>query len=122
MQGIKTEYHKTVLVIITGFLIMFWLWGYNWLLTSAIMIGALSILSTRFAKLIDYLWMKIAWVLGLIMPNVLLSLVFFIFLTPIALISRIFRKQNMLMLKGNQTSTFVSNKTEFTKGDFEKPW
>jgi hypothetical protein len=74
------------------------------------------------AKKIDYLWMKLTWVLSMIVPNVLLSVIFYLFLTPIALLSRIFGKKNQLTLKNTKDSLFKENTKKFEKSSFEKTW
>jgi hypothetical protein len=55
-------------------------------------------------------------------PNILLSLVFFVFLTPIAFFSRIFGEKNPLSIKNTSSSLFKNYENKTDKASFEKPW
>ena len=89
--------------------------GYNGILADEVSVNSL-------AEKIDFLWMKLAWVLSLIIPNILLSAIFYLFLFPIALLSRIFGNNDPLHLKNKGDSNYVDNEKEFDKASFEKPW
>ena len=56
------------------------------------------------------------------MPNVLLTLVFYLFLTPLALLNKINRKKNPLQIKNITNSTFISQRKQFTAESLEKIW
>ena len=118
----KTDPIKTVLVITVGMLIVFALTQWKWAFNAAVIIGLLGLLSSFIAKQIDFLWMKLAWVLSLIVPNILLSLIFYLLLTPIALLSRVFGEKNQLNLKNKTDSLFKDYNKVFDKPSFEKPW
>ncbi len=118
----KTDPIKTVLVITVGMLIVFALTQWKWAFNAAVIIGLLGLLSSYIAKQIDFLWMKLAWVLSLIVPNILLSVIFYLLLTPIALLSRLFGEKNQLNLKNKTDSLFKDYNKEFDKPSFEKPW
>ena len=113
---------KTVLVIVVGFLIVYGVWRLEWALTTALVIGIAGLLSGYLAEKIDFLWMKLAWVLSLIVPNILLSVIFFLFLTPIAWLSRIFGEKNPLSLRNSSPSLFKEYKKVFDQKSFERPW
>lgn len=117
---------KTILVIVVGFLIIYFflkrenlLFKDDYLLFIIIGIGLLSFF-------VDYaiiwLWDKIAHILGWINTRVLLSLVFFLFLTPIALLRKLFSKKDPLKLKNTQTSTFVDRNHTYVSKDLENIW
>lgn len=118
----KTNPTQTILVIVLGFLILFLVMSWRWTLYVAIVIGILGLLSPYLAKKIDYAWMKFAWLLSLIIPNVLLSIVFFFLLTPIAFLSRLIRKEDPLRLKNNNASLFKDSNKVFDKESFDNPW
>jgi hypothetical protein len=121
-KKIKSDPTKTILVITVGFLVIYFFSGFKWSLYTAIIVGVLGLLSDLLAKKIDYLWMKLTWVLSMIVPNVLLSVIFYLFLTPIALLSRIFGEKNQLSLKNTKDSLFKENTKKFEKSSFEKTW
>jgi len=119
---VKSEPVKTVLVITVGMLVVHWLTGWAWAFHAALLVGTLGALSGRVAGWIDFAWMKLTWVLSLIVPNIILSLVFFLVLTPVAWLSRLFGEKDPLILKNPADSVFKSNKKSFDPASFEKPW
>ena len=113
---------EAVVAVIILILIIYFNVGWNWLLIAAIGFGVLSITFKGIAKEIDFLWFKIVWLLGKIIPNIVLAIVFYLLLTPVALLSRIFRKKDPLNLKDNADSLFIKNNEEIDKSYFEKLW
>jgi hypothetical protein len=122
IKKIKTEPIKTVLVITVGLILVHIITKQNWLIYGALVIGVFGLISTYIAQKIDYGWMKLTALLGLVMPNILLSIVFYIFLTPIALLSRVFGEKNRLSLRNENASLFKDYNKVFEKDSFEKPW
>ena len=118
----KSDPVKTVLVITVGMLAIFIATQWQPALIISMVIGIAGIFSQYLAFKIDYLWMKLTWILSLIVPNILLSLVFYLILTPIALLSRVFSKKNELSLKNTSPSLFKEYNKTFTKESFKNPW
>ncbi len=114
--------HATVLVICTGFLILYNVYHSKWLLITAIFIGLVASISSYIAQKIAIIWMKIAEILGLIMPNILLTAVFFLILTPLGLISRLLSKTDPLSMKNSRGSFFKDYQKKIDAGYFENPW
>ena len=65
--------------------------------------------------------MKLSQVLSYIIPSVLLGIVFYLFLFPISLISKLFTK-DPLMLSNKYKTYFVTINKEIEKNSFEKIW
>lgn len=122
MNNKSAEPIKTVLIIMVGMLVVYFITGRQWAVTGAIIIGILGLSSGYISQKIHYLWMKLSWVLGLIIPNILLSVIFFLVLTPLALLSRIFGEKDPLSLKNTSQSLFKETNKKFEKPDFEKTW
>ena len=122
MQNPKSNPTKTMLTICTGFIVIFIITKLQWMLLVALIIGLIGILSNFLSKQIDFLWNKLAWVLSLIVPKILLSVIFYFILFPIALLSKLFRKNAVLSLENKMDSVFVNSNKEFTKSSFENPW
>lgn len=112
----------TILTICVGFVGLYLLYKKPWLIQAGFIVGVLGILSSFFREKINFLWQKLIDVLGKIVPNILLSIIFYVFLFPISLLAKIFSKKDPLMLKNNQTSTFIDSEKEYTKAYFEKTW
>lgn len=81
--------------------------------------GSFSLILTKW---IDFLWMKLAWLLGAIVPRILLTVIFYILLTPLAMLSRLFGEKDPLLLNNKAGSFFKARVTEIKKASFEKPW
>jgi len=114
--------YKTLSVIVTGFAVVSLLLSAKWSLLVAILIGVFGLLSKKLLEIIVFVWDKISFVLSKIVPNILLAFVFYVFLTPIAILSRIFGKSDPLMLKNKSNSLFIDYTKKLTKSEFEKPW
>ncbi|PHR45110.1 MAG: hypothetical protein COA32_14010 [Fluviicola sp.] len=112
----------TVLTIIVGLLVVNFFVKNEVLVWVAIAIGGLSILSSLIRNTIHFLWMKLADILGLIIPKIILSLVFFLIVTPLGVFSRWLSPKEQLILKNDKDSTFFDVDKKFEKSFFEKPW
>ena len=112
---------KTLLVIVVGLLVLHFIFGSIYLLYAALGIGLVAVLFPSLGKLIVKGWMTIGQLLGRINGSILLSIVFFLMLFPIALLYRLFNK-DALLLKNEQDSLFVDRNHSYTKEDLENVW
>lgn len=114
--------HKTVLTIVVGMIVLFLVFKIKLLLTIGLLIGIAGISSDWLAKQIDFVWMKLAWVLSLIVPNIVLSVIFYLFLTPIAFFNKLFGQKDPLSIKQTDKSLYKTHEKTFDKAYFEKHW
>ncbi len=121
-KNLKMNNYKSTLTIVIGFSLLSNYFHLKPLLILSIAIGLIAIFSEKANDKIIWAWNKISEILALIMPNVLLTLVFYLFLTPLALINRINRKKNPLQLKNNTSSVYKSKRKEFSPDSLEKIW
>ena len=119
---LKSNPIKTVLTITVGFLVVYLITKWQWALTVAGIIGLAGLFSDFLAQKVEWVWMKLTWVLSLIVPNILLSLLFFLFLFPIAVLTRLFGKKNLLQLKNTDTTTWIEDRKRFDAKSMENPW
>ena len=118
----KLKAKSTILVLVVGFIIIYaYSKNYNFLRIS-IIIGLVGVISDSVSLIIDKIWFKISYILGLIVPNILLGLIFYIILFPIALLSRIFGNKDALNLKNNTNTLFINKNSIFKSKSFEQPW
>lgn len=117
----KEKNLETILTISMGFIVLSFAFENQWMLYVATVVGLSGIFSNFLSSKISWAWYKLAEVLGMIIPKILLSIVFYLFLFPIALLSRIGSKDPMKLKKGYQ-SYYTDRTTEFKKEDFEKTW
>lgn len=122
MKPLKSDPAKTMLTITTGFLVMFVVLKYPWMLKVAVICGLIGVLSTWLSTKIEWAWMKLIDVLGYIMPNVILTLVFYIFLFPFAILARAFGNSDALKLKNKAPSVYRDSNKHFDANSFERPW
>ncbi len=122
MKKTTTEPAQTILVICLGLIVVHLATKWRFALPIALVIGLMGTFSTTMAYWIDYAWMKLAWLLSLIVPNILLSAVFYLFLTPFGLLSRIFGDRDPMQLKNTSNTMFKDSQKSFDKKSFENPW
>jgi len=112
---------EALLVIVLGFGILYLILDRIWLLYAALGVGVLSLMFPFVKEGILWLWFKIAEVLGWVNTRILLSVVFFVILLPIARLSRLFTKDK-LQLKSSEQSVFKTRNHLYTKEDIENIW
>jgi len=112
---------STILVISMGFLILHLLFSWQWAVIISLVVGVIGIISPYLSGKIESIWMKFAKILGYIIPNVLLSIVYYLFLFPISSVSKLFNKDT-LMLSRKYPTYFIDIKKEIDKKSFENIW
>tara|TARA_R100000789_G_scaffold18215_1_gene21140 strand:- start:150 stop:404 length:255 start_codon:yes stop_codon:yes gene_type:complete len=83
---------------------------------------ALSLISETISNSIEKLWNGLAKILSYIVPNILLTLVFLLLLTPLALLAKLFNNKSDYILKNPGRSVFKDSNKSFSKNSFEKAW
>lgn len=122
MKAAKINPAKTVLTITVGLIIVALLTKNVGFLYAALSVGLISIFSNYLSEKIDFLWMKLAWLLSMIVPKILLSAIFYLVLFPISLLSKLFSKKDPMILKNTRNSTFIDVNKTFDKKSLENPW
>jgi hypothetical protein len=111
-----------MLTIAMGFLVIYLAFGWKWSVYVSLGVGVLGIASGYLSRQVEWAWMQLAKILGYIVPNILLSAVFFLFLFPIAVLSRLFGKKDPLMLSPKYKTYFIEVNNTMDKKAFEKTW
>lgn len=113
--------HSSLIIISIGFSSIFLLTKNEWFLlpTFAAIAGFLL---TKLGEIIHRGWMQLAKVLGYINSRILLSIIFFLILTPIALLMRLLGKTQFVKKAGSQQSLFVSRNHLYNSKDLEQPF
>ncbi|AWV99938.1 SxtJ family membrane protein [Arcticibacterium luteifluviistationis] len=118
----KQNNAEIILSIVVGFLAFYFIFDIQGLLYAAGIIGLLGLLSSSFASLISKVWLKLAEVLGRINGSILLTIIFFLVLTPMALLMRLFNGGATLNLKKPSKTTFAERNHEYTADDLKNIW
>lgn len=119
---VRDSRYRTILVIVTGLLVASLLFDLPVLFKVALATGVLSIVSAAVARLIERIWFALAQLLGWVNSRVILSVVFFVFLSPMAWFSRWFRGDS-LNLRGRHADTIYHTRNhKYRKEDLENLW
>ena len=82
----------------------------------------ISILSQKAAIIIGKLWLKLGELLGFISSRILLTIIYYLFLFPIALLSGIFRGDFLNIKKKPVDSAYKIRNHQFHADDLKNPW
>ena len=89
----------------------------NFLILSGVFLG-LGLLDSKFLTPLNKAWIKFGEILGLIIAPIVMSLVYFVILTPVSLIVRMFGKDllGLKFIKENETY-WIKRKKNLTSMD-----
>lgn len=118
----QQDRYKTILVIVTGFLIIGWIANLVWLNYIAGGIAIVSIFFPAAARAIEWAWLKLAAFLGYVNSRILLSIIYFVFLLPIAWISRLFTNDPLTLRNRKASTLFFNRNHRYTRKDLENIW
>ena len=123
LNFIKTdpETPKTQLVIVTGLLVIAAIFQDESFAYVSLIIGVLCIAIKPVGDRIVWAWYKLAEVLSKVMNPLILGIVYFSFITPIALLFRLFGN-DPLALKEQKGSIYEIRDHTFKKEDLVNPW
>lgn len=113
--------YRNILVLIAGFCALHLLFGGKVFLGIALSVLLLSAWSEKAAMFIEKGWLLFGEKVGKVNAIVLLFLIYYLILTPIAFLSRI-GNQDPLQLKPPADSNFVLNAQRYVAKDLEDPW
>lgn len=119
----RSKHLETSLVIIAGMLIFFLVLDHKVFLYIALGLALVAVLIPLLARYIHLGWMGMAKVLGFINSHILLAVIFFILLTPMAIFRKILSKNDSLQLRRKSGESYYSERNHnYTAGDLENPW
>ncbi len=104
-----------------GFLVVYLITSWRWSVIVSLAIGIAGIVSPRVSGRIEWGWYRLGDLLGFVVRNVVLSGVYMVVLCPLAKLSKLFKK-DPLMLSREYGSYFVEVKREYDAKTLEKLW
>ena len=119
---IKSNPYLTIITIIFGLLLINLYVDNKLIIYLCLFLSAMAVFSLKFTKVIETIWIKLSFLLSQIIPNILLTIIFFFILTPTALLSKLFKAKSEFSSKNNKKSFFIILKKSFKKDSFKKAW
>ncbi len=116
-----SETPKTQLVIVVGLLVIAAILDNEIIAYASLIIGLICLVIPPAGHWIVWGWYKLALILSRVMNPLVLGIVYFIFISPIAILFRLFGNDPM-RLKDNKGSMYEIREKTYTKEDLEKPW
>jgi hypothetical protein len=113
--------YRNILVLVAGFCVLNLLFGSVVFLAIALFVLIASAISEKAAIIIDKGWLWFGEKIGRVNAAILLFLIYYLILTPIAFLSRIGSK-DPLQLKAPDKSNFRFNQHKYTADDLKNPW
>ena len=92
-------------------------------LTIGLLLGLVGMFSKYLTSKIAWAWMKLSEGMGAVSSKIILSVIFFLFLFPIAALSRLFGSKSSLQLKKPDGNSFYFTRNhKFEAKDLENTW
>lgn len=115
--------YEAVLAITFGLLLIHYFFfpeEPRWLV-GTMLFALLTLLSSTLAGWVALAWEKLTLGIGWFMSRVLFTIIFFVLLTPLALLQRMFKKD--IFYKNSESSTyFIDRDHQYSGKDLENPW
>jgi hypothetical protein len=112
---------QSIIAIAAGLLVIAWArHSYIFLIS-----GFAATIAFPFAVLnvpIHNSWMLLSKILGWISSHIILSILFYLFLTPISLLRKLMGRQDMKLLAKGKNSVFYQRNHVYNSKDFLNPW
>jgi hypothetical protein len=112
---------ESILAITFGFLVLYLIFDIQAFLIVSFIISGIGLFSKYLSGKVAQAWLKFALVLGTINGKIILSLIFFLILTPMALIRRLFTKP-VVKLKKEEVTMYTLRNHTYTGADIENVW
>ena len=117
----KEKSLETLLVLTGALIVVYWNSPKKIYLLIALLFVLIGIVSPFLSSKISWLWQKFAELIGSVMSKVILSVVYFVFLVPIALVYRLTQK-NPLFLKRKEGTYYNIRNKQYAPEDIENIW
>ena len=114
---------KTNAVLTVALLIAYLFFRASWLLWAATLLAVGNAFESRATTAVARYWMRFASFLGRINSRIILTLMFFLGLTPIAWVYRLFNQEKVDHFRKNRRSSYFDDiGKSYEREDFEKLW
>lgn len=118
-----TDQHTTIIALMVGLNFLYFIFDAQPALWVAAALGCIALISPRLTHHIVSVWHAGAHAVGFFLSYSILTVVFFLILTPLAIISRFFVTESPLQFSKKSGGTYyILRHHRFSASDFEKPW
>jgi len=117
----KEKSLETLLVLVGALIVLFWFLDRRIFLLVALALVLTGIFSPYLTNFFSRVWLKFSELIGSIMSKIILSLIFFAFLLPLAIFRKIFKKDSMLLGK-KKNSYYIDRDHTYSGRDLENMW
>jgi hypothetical protein len=121
IENNKAKSLETILVLVGALIIAFWITQKKIFILLALLLIVIGISSSYLTGKISWVWLKFSELIGGVMSKVILSVIYFIFLVPIALLYQLTKKDN-LSLKRKKGSYYIERNHTYLAKDMENIW
>lgn len=123
MKVTASETYKNLLAMLLGFWLIGEAFELLWLRYGLLAVGFLAVLFPIIAQGISKGWMKLAEGMGWLSSRILLSIIFFVVLTPLAVLRKLISKKDPLHRKSTRNLSLWKKVDQAeSKMDFTQPW
>ena len=113
--------YETIIVFVFISLLIYLKFKFDWLIYLAILLLIIALTSKRSAEMIGSIWFSFSNYFGLMMNYLLMSLIYFIVLVPIAFIQKLAGKNKII--QSQQVGSYFHKRNHlYVQKDIEKPW
>ena len=112
---------KIMLTLVVALIVFYYFFHNNYLLLGSLLLGLIGVFSDYLSAIISFVWMWLAEFMGKYMSKIMLTLVYIFFFTPLALIHKLFKK-NQMSIKKSAQSQYIERNHLFVASDIENPW
>ena len=120
-ENSKAKSLETIIVLVGALIVTYWITQKKIFLLLALILILISITSPFLADKISRVWLKFSEIIGGVMSKIILSIIYFIFLVPIALLYQL-SKKDYLSLKRKKDSYYINRNHTYFPKDLENIW
>lgn len=121
MANKQNNPYETLAALVTVLGIVYWLTDIRLFLIAGLLTGLLGSLVRPVASSLHFIWMWIARRLNFVISTLLLGLIFFLILSPIAFFYRLTNRKKLMTYK-NQNTYYSEIDRDITPRDLIHPW
>ncbi|MDQ7831057.1 MAG: SxtJ family membrane protein [Desulfovibrionaceae bacterium] len=124
IKATTAQARDTGMAMVLICLLFAWIGGYKAMLPAAILVLLVNMICPGVYKPLARVWFGLSHVLGTVMSKVILSLAFFLVLTPMGLLRKALGKDSLHVAcwKKGTDSVFRNRDHTFTAADIEQPF